>query len=189
MGNCVSRDQCSRTARLTVGKLCALLHTIFITVAWQHGLGRHFQTLTPDQQQTTLYYTAGYLEIFAIVTCMFGRISFCILLLHIIGPSDKIKKWTLWSVIAVQLAITTATVVQIYAQCGSQVTALWDYSVAAQANCQSPQVQTIIGFVQSGINSLCDVVLTVTPVMILWNLQMPTGQKIGLGAMLTLSIL
>lgn len=40
-----------------------------------------------------------------------------------------------------------------------------------------------------GLNSLCDLVLTILPCFILWHLHMPIGTKIGLGAVLTLSIL
>lgn len=66
---------------------------------------------------------------------------------------------------------------------------LWNYAVAAHAHCQSPMVETIIGYIQSALNSLSDVVLTVLPAVVLWNLNMPLGQRIGLGATLTLSIL
>lgn len=161
----------------------------FITVAWTKGLGRHFASLTPAQQQDALFYTIGLVEIFSIIVCMWGRLSFATFLLYIIGPNDKKKRWALWAVIAVQILINLVVAIQIYAQCGPHVTALWNYVVAAHATCQSPMVETIIGYVQSGLNSLCDVTLTVLPAMILWKLHMPLGQKVGLGATLTLSIL
>ncbi|KAK5114555.1 hypothetical protein LTR85_010132 [Meristemomyces frigidus] len=161
---------------------------VFITIAWTKGLGRHFAALTPTQQQDSLFYIIGLVEIFSIITCMWGRISFATFLLYIIGPIDAAKKWALWAVIAVQILINLIVAIQIYSQCGPHVTALWNYAVAAHANCQSPMVETIIGYVQSGFNSLCDVTLTILPGMILWNLNMPLGQKIGLGATLTLSI-
>ncbi|TKA30697.1 hypothetical protein B0A50_02417 [Salinomyces thailandicus] len=119
---------------------------------------------------------------------MFGRISFAVFLLYIIGPADQAKKWSLWAVIGIQLVANLVTVIQIYSQCGDKVSALWDYSVAATATCASPTVQTVIAFVQSGLNSVCDISLTILPALVLWKLNMPTAQKIGLLACLTLSI-
>jgi hypothetical protein len=100
-------------------------------------LGRHFDSLTPDQQQTVLK---------LIITSLFGRISFCAFLLHVISPADAAKNKTLWSIIAMQVVANLVCLVQIYSQCGSKVEALWDFSVAASAQCQSPMVQTLIGY-------------------------------------------
>lgn len=119
---------------------------IFLTIATRHGLGRHFESLNPAQQQASLRWIIRFVEIFAIVTCMFGRLSFSVFLLYIIAPMDKTKRVALWSVIAVQVLINLITVVQIYAQRGHRLTALWDYAVAATATCQSPQVETVIGY-------------------------------------------
>ncbi|KAK6381836.1 hypothetical protein LTR65_010980 [Meristemomyces frigidus] len=165
-----------------------VFHMIFVTVACTKGLGHHFAALTPTQQQHALFYTIGLVEVFAVITCMWGRLSFAAFLLYIIGPSDVQKRWALRSVIAVQILVNLIVIIQIYTQCGRHVTALWDYAAAAHATCLSPMVETIIGYVQSGVNSMCDITLTVLPAMILWNLNMPLTQKIGLGATLTLSI-
>ena len=80
------------------------------------------------------------------------------------------------------------TVIQIWAQCGEHIDALWNFDVAANVSCQNPEVQTVIAFVQSSLNSLCDVALTVMPALILWSLQMPLREKRRLGFFLTLSM-
>ena len=129
-------------------------------------------------------------ETFAISSSTFGRISFAIFFLQIIGPRDRLFKYTLWGVIGVQILANLVTLIQIYAQCGTHTRALWDPAAAmAYGHCQTPMVQTIIGYVQSALNSLCDAVLTIIPVMVLWNLQMPRNQKLSLGLALTLSFL
>jgi hypothetical protein len=145
-------------------------------------------SLTIEAQQQALFWTIGLVEPFAIVTCMWGRMSFAMFLLYIIGTADNRQKMVLWTVIAVQAVINAVTIIQIFAQCGAHVEALWNYAAAGDAVCQSRMVQTIIGFVQSGLNSACDLVLTISPLLVLWKLNMPMSQKIGLGAILTLSI-
>lgn len=172
-----------------IAQLFELLHSVFLTEAVAHGLGYHFDDLTPREQQNTLFWISPLTEPFAVLSSMFGRISFAVFLLYIIGPADQAKKWSLWAVIGIQLVANLVTVIQIYSQCGDKVSALWDYSVAATATCASPTVQTVIAFVQSGLNSVCDISLTILPALVLWKLNMPTAQKIGLLACLTLSIL
>lgn len=127
-------------------QICEYLHVVFLTIAWKHGLGRHFDSLTPAAQQLALKYIIAGVELFAIVTCVFGRISFCTFLLYIIGPTQRMKRQLLWTVIAVQVVANLVCLVQIYTQCGNHVLALWDFRIAATAHCQSPMVQTVIGY-------------------------------------------
>lgn len=146
------------------------------------------------------------IQAFAITTSALGRISFAIFLLQLVGPSKRWQKAFLWGVVTLQLVVTIPTLIQIYTQCGTHLSAMWDPAIAAHHSCDSPDIQTIIGFVQSGqylfdrtsrkkkltiyagLNSLCDLILTILPCFILWQLHMPISTKIGLGAVLTLSI-
>ena len=161
---------------------------VFITVAFTYGLGKHFADLEPHDQQYSLMYMIGFIELFAVTPCMFGRISFAVFLLYILGPTQNVKRATLWAIMVVQIVINFIVVVQIYAQCGSHFDALWKPEVYAIANCQSPAVETIIGYVQSALNSLCDILLTIIPAIIIWKLQMPRRQKVILACVLTLSV-
>jgi hypothetical protein len=191
-------------------KFLELLHMVFISIAFVHGLGQHFQELSPADQQTALFYQIGFIELFAVTPCMFGRISFAVFLLYLLvscvnrqdevqksrsglmhelqGGTAKWKRTILWTVIVIQIVINLIVVIQIYAQCGSHFNALWNADVREIATCQPPTVETYIGYVQSGLNSLCDITLTTIPAFILWNLQMPRREKITLACVLMLSI-
>jgi hypothetical protein len=79
---------------------------------------------------------------------MFGRISFAVTLLNLVGTS-KLKKNLLWAAIVTQVLAGVSTVILIYVQCGTKIAALWDPAVRAHANCWSPDVQTFYGFFQS----------------------------------------
>lgn len=134
-------------------------------------------------------YMIGFAQVFAVVTSMFGRLSFSAFLLAVIGRIYERRKVILWTVIAVQVVVNAVVVIQIYTQCGSHVSGLWDPEVAAASHCESMVVQTDLGYFQGGTNALCDLILCVLPITILWNLRIPRAQRVGLGAMLTLSIL
>jgi hypothetical protein len=64
---------------------------------------------------------------------------------------------------------------------------LWYVSLSNQGHGRG--LELICGAVQSSLNSVCDITLTILPMVILWNLQMPLAQKVGLGLVLTLSVL
>lgn len=164
------------------------MHMVFISIAFSHGLGQHFDDLSPSDKETALFYQIGFIELFAVTPCMFGRISFAVFLLYLLGRTAKWKRTILWAIIAVQIIINLIVIVQIYAQCGLHFNALWNPKVAEIAHCQSPTVETYIGYVQSGLNSLCDVTLTIIPAFILWGLQMPRREKITLSCVLMLSV-
>lgn len=119
---------------------------MFLTVAWKQGLGNHFDSLTQARQQSVLKLIIAGVELFSIVTSLFGRISFCAFLLYVISPTDRAKGRILWSVVGTQIVANLVCLVQIYAQCGDKVEALWDVTVAASIQCQSPMVQTFIGY-------------------------------------------
>ena len=176
--------------QLTIGEqLCEFIHMIVFTVAWKYGMGHHVDTLSLPHIKLALKWMI-LVETFAISSSTFGRISFAIFFLQIIGPRDIHHRVALWGVVAVQIAANLITLVQIYAQCGTHARALWD-PVAAEryGGCEAPAVQTIIGFVQSALNSACDAALTIVPVIVLWHLQIPRNQKLSLGMALGLSIL
>lgn len=125
------------------------LHTIFICVAYTYGLGRHITTLSDYNRLHAIKWIVV-IQFFAIVTSMFGRISFSAFLLQIVGPHKRWQRTCLWGVIVLQLVVTIPTLIQIYTQCGTNLSALWDPATAEYASCESPRVQTIIGFFQSG---------------------------------------
>lgn len=151
------------------------------------GLGQHAANLDRRQQQNALFWVAPLTEPFAVLSPMFGRWSFSEYLLFILKGTGSKKRWCIMGVIAVQLIVNGITVIQIWAQCGKHVEALWDSDVAAHVSCQSPDVQVVIGFVQSSFNSLCDAALTVIPVLVLWNLEISRAVKVPLGLTLTAS--
>lgn len=86
----------------------------------------------------------------AVTSPTFGRISFAIFLIMLLGPTAWIKRYILYFIVGTQVVINVVTLIQIYTQCGSHPSALWDPAVARIAHCESPEVETIIGYVQSG---------------------------------------
>ncbi|GAB7344497.1 hypothetical protein MBLNU457_2331t1 [Dothideomycetes sp. NU457] len=164
-------------------------HAIAIALGVEKGLGRHIWTL----EDATIGHIGHIIQVvkgFSIVPSCLARISIALYQLRLLPPkSSWLTLSPLMVVIVFDPIVNLVTLIQIYAQCGTHLSALWDPAEAAVANCESPFIETRIGYAQSGINSLCDLILSVFPIVILWALQMPTRRKLQLYAVLSTSYL
>lgn len=151
-------------------------------------MGYHIYDLEPAQIGHVGHYINA-IESFSVIVSYLGRMSFAAFLLSVIGTQSKYERWFLWAMIASDSFINLFVVIQTYADCGIHLSANWDPAVAAIAHCQPADFATYLGYVQASLNSFCDLALTILPITIIRKLQMPMGTKIGLGALLMLSIL
>ncbi|KAF8849911.1 hypothetical protein BDZ45DRAFT_603606 [Acephala macrosclerotiorum] len=160
------------------------LHMIFITLSHHFGWGRHFFYLD-DYQKVTSMEMEFIAEPFGILCSTFGRVSFIILMFRLFGTT-KYRRWFLHFLIAQSLIVNLFTCITIFVQCGD-VRSLWD-PVGVPSKCWAPTAQADIGFFQGACNSMTDLILTVLPSSIFWTLQMKLRIKLGLAALLGLSI-
>ena len=82
---------------------------------------------------------------------MFGRLSFSVTLLRLIGPHDRGKRRLIWSLIIAQILINVSTVIIIFTKCGRHIGAMYNPVVATQpgVRCWSPNIQTYYSYFQS----------------------------------------
>lgn len=174
------------TDHLGYVQISEIFHCIFITIAQHWGLGRHIDTLTSNQMVHAIHYLVVS-ESFSIMTSYFGRMSFSVFLLGIFGVVAQPQRIALFLIIILDTIVNIIVMVQIYAQCGTAIGAVWNPAAYPSAICDSPNVEKNLGYVQASINSACDLVLTILPITIIWSLHMVLGTKIAIGALLTLS--
>ncbi|CZR65028.1 related to integral membrane protein PTH11 [Phialocephala subalpina] len=160
------------------------LHILFITISHHFGWGRHFFYLD-DYKKVTSMEMEFISEPFGILCSALGRVSFIILMFRLFGTT-KYRRWFLHFMIAQSLVVNLVTCITIFVQCGD-VRSLWD-PVGVPSKCWVPAAQADIGFFQGACNSMTDLILTVLPSSIFWTLQMKLRIKLGLVALLGLSI-
>ena len=169
-----------------------VFHVALLQLARDHGLGVHITVLEAAGDYADIM-TQGRLnkinETFSITTSYFGRMSFAVFMLSVIGRTERPRRIVLWSLVVVDTIINVVVIVQIYTQCGIHVDALWNQEVARTAYCLAAEVETYLGYAQASLNSICDLVLTILPITVVARLQMNPSTKYGLLALLTLSIL
>ncbi|KFY21211.1 hypothetical protein V491_03075 [Pseudogymnoascus sp. VKM F-3775] len=143
---------------------------------------------TPDYSAVWargLFYAVVNTEPFGPLCSMCGRTSFIILLFQLFGTTT-FRRWLFYFLAAETLIVNLVTCITIYTQC-ENVKTIWD-PVGTPSKCWPPAVQADIGFFQGASNSATDLILTLIPISIFFSLQMNLRLKIGLGALLCLSV-
>ncbi|KAE8381248.1 hypothetical protein BDV26DRAFT_302003 [Aspergillus bertholletiae] len=152
---------------------------VFVQKSFHDGLGRHMWYLSSDEKKRTLknLFTSQPL---AVIASMISRSGMMCFLYNCFNSADKQVRMAIIACMAMQVVINMVTVVQIVVQCGpapyhasdrvSYFHYMWDNLPAdGSVTCQSPSVQTTIGYVQGGFNSSIDFLLTILSAAQLWR--------------------
>ncbi|KKK13958.1 hypothetical protein ARAM_000204 [Aspergillus rambellii] len=156
-----------------------IAHMVMVQKSLESGLGRHMSTLTVKEITGAMKY--DFLsQPLAVVASMVSRCGMMWFLHTCFGSGDKKIHLMIIVCMIVQIVMNMVTVVQVVVQCGPnpyRVTNraayfhyMWDgVPKDGSVVCQSPTVQTTIGFVQGGINTAIDFFLTVLSAVQLWQ--------------------
>jgi len=121
---------------------------------------------------------------FGVMGSTWGRLSFILLMLQLFG-TNKPGRYALWILFAIQIIFNGIVVVCLYAQC-TDIRSLWDFSFPS--TCWNADVQTRLGYAHTGFNGATDLFLTCLPATMLWSLHINRNLKLGLCALLGLSL-
>ncbi|GAM37335.1 hypothetical protein TCE0_023r07175 [Talaromyces pinophilus] len=163
-----------------------ILHMTLIQHSYNWGLGRHFYYLTPEEKVQALRYD------FASQPCgMFAlilEVGMMWFLLSCFANSNRRLRISIIICMIVQIVVNSITIVQIVVQCGPNpyyatdrtkyFHYMWDpLPPDGSVKCQSPHVQTTIGFVQGGFNTIIDMYLAGISAFELWQFFIQTLQR------------
>lgn len=114
------------------------------SVRW--GAGRHIYYLTPEQIRQGIKYSY-IIEPFGLLTLTFGRISFALSLIVLLGV-EPWRRWLLYFVIASQAIIHAILLFVLIFAC-NPIHKYWDREVPG--TCLNRSMLRSLGFVQAGI--------------------------------------
>ncbi|KAJ9618727.1 hypothetical protein H2203_008931 [Taxawa tesnikishii (nom. ined.)] len=132
---------------MLVALAIAWLYTLFLDRAHHYGLGRHSKFLS-DINFILCHKWITLSEGCGILAPTFGRMSFSVYLLGLIGYASIRLRWALIACIVSQFVTNGITTALVYLQCGTHVAAIWDPRVPA--NCLDPSLQNKWGYFHSG---------------------------------------
>jgi len=169
-----------------------IIHAATITEAAHYGLGKHLAFLRDKDRSNTMR-VGVFTLLWAMISPMFGRMSFLVSLLYLTGTDARVSRWPIWAFIALQFIINVVTIIVFFTQCGNQLEILWSEDLGNLAKfltvCKDPIIQTDLGYFQGAFNTLTDAFLTIMPAVLIKHTMLSVRAKIGLYALLCLSIL
>ncbi|KAF4167372.1 hypothetical protein CNMCM6936_005329 [Aspergillus lentulus] len=156
-----------------------IAHMVFIQRSFENGLGRHMWFLS-DAERNLALKNEFVSQPLAVTASMLSRSGMMCFLYTCFSSVDKQIRLSIIVCMAIQVMVNSVTVVQIIVQCGpnpyhavnrvSYFHYMWDNPPAdGTVVCQSPAVQTTIGFVQGGFNTTIDFFLTALSAVQLWR--------------------
>ncbi|KAJ9232182.1 hypothetical protein DTO027B5_7673 [Paecilomyces variotii] len=161
-----------------------LLHMTLIQLSYQWGLGRHFYYLSPTEKVQSLRFDFAS-QPTAVAAAMVSRTGMMWFLYQCFSASDRRIRLSIIISMIIQVIANALTIVQIVVQCGPNPYRpadrtkyfhyMWDPLPAdGSVKCQSPNVQTTVGFVQGGFNTSIDFFLGVISAFELWQFFIQT---------------
>ncbi|KAJ5112054.1 hypothetical protein N7532_000099 [Penicillium argentinense] len=161
-----------------------IVHMTMIQLSASWGLGRHYYYLTPVERFHTMKWDFMSQPI-AVASAMISRTGMMWFLLTCFAASDRRLRLSIIVCAIIQIVANMVTIVQIIVQCGPNPYApadrvkyfkyMWTPLPAdGSVVCQSPSVQTTVGFVQGGFNTVIDFYLGVLAAVELWQFFLRT---------------
>ncbi|KAL4803732.1 hypothetical protein BDV18DRAFT_38669 [Aspergillus unguis] len=159
-----------------------MAHMALVQKSLEAGLGRHVWFLSDEQRIRALRF--DYIsQPLAVLASMLSRCGMTWFLYTCFSSLDRHVRVLIIAGMVIQIVINSVTILQIVLQCGPNPYTvvnraayfhyMWDGVPADNSVvCQSPDIQTTIGFVQGGLNSVVDFVLTVLSAMQLWQFSL-----------------
>lgn len=102
------------------------------------------------------------------------KISIVLTLLRL--PLKRAWKAGLFVLMGVQSTFWLANAVYLFAKCQPR-NAAWDYTVPVR-RCPSEQTDVVVSNIGSAINIATDIMLSVAPMLLFWNLRRPVRERI-----------
>lgn len=132
-------------------QVLALGNSALVTISVNWGLGKHIEFLNPENISNSLKW-ALFAELFGVMSPCIGRISFALLLLNILPPGVRRRRF-LWTIIGCQFVVDVVCVTIAYCQC-KPLEKWWRPQI--EGTCWPQEVQEYIGFFQGCESACCD---------------------------------
>ncbi|KAE8419140.1 hypothetical protein BDV36DRAFT_252693 [Aspergillus pseudocaelatus] len=175
-------DDCAMITALLLALVASILFSVAVLV---YGFGDGLDTHSHSDQVNALKYYA-ILHVFGIASTCMGRVAFILYLLPILSTT-KISKIILRGLLALQV-VNFVAIVLLLTQC-RDIRGIWDPMFEGRTECMDDYVQIYYGYFQCSCNGLTDLILSVYPSYIFWNLKLRRRVKISLVILTSLGLI
>lgn len=149
------------------------------------GMGRHLEYLpNPTYSALQIAKWNAIYQILNVSGALLTKISIGLFLLRL-KQTTKFKI-AVWGVLA-PLCITTLILCFVVGLQCIPLRALWTPTI--KGHCISSETPLKVSYVQSGFAILADLFLTVSPIVILWKVQISLKKKVGICGLMSLGLM
>lgn len=114
------------------------------------------------------------------------KISISIYILRI--KNSRSLRLMLWILMILMTLATIAAIVVFSISC-IPLAALWTPSLRSHAKCFPMKAIYNVAYVQSAFTIVCDLFLTISPIVILWNVRIKTKKKVQICFLMSLGLI
>ncbi|PBP17475.1 PTH11-like integral membrane protein [Diplocarpon rosae] len=156
-------------AAVTISWAACIVNVVLVFYEVKHGMGKHIiEVAPPDLMENLFLWLAA---IFYVISLTFVKVSIILQYLRFfVGHRIRLLAWLLLAFVimcGIQVFFTSVFTC-------TPVSAFWGETEGRCIN------QVVIQFFNAGINILTDLLVLALPVKVVWGLQLPRRQKIGL---------
>ncbi|KAJ4368026.1 hypothetical protein N0V83_006381 [Neocucurbitaria cava] len=162
--------------------MCLTIVEAALTIqATTHGKGKRGKYLSKgDTEYINMYSWYAQHVLFAAMALV--KISVCLLVTRI--KESKPMKWLTGVVIAVLCTSALECSIVLLAQC-RPISAHWRPVPGA---CWPPEVRIYSIYVQAGFSIITDLICSLLPIVIMWNIQLPFRKKLSISVLMGLGL-
>ena len=162
-----------------------------MTFAVANGLGKHVNDLShPESAELEILKYNTFFQMDNVLCTLVTKISISLYILRI--KNNRTLRILLWTLMVFMSLATLAVIIVLSVSC-IPLEALWTPSLRETATCLPLKTAYNVAYVQSAFTIVIDLCLTISPIVILWNVRIKTQKKIricglmGLGLVATIS--
>ncbi|KAL4965991.1 putative integral membrane protein [Aspergillus stella-maris] len=152
----------------------------------RYGLGRRMDDFYTLNDPKTAIETALFWwwlgQTSYVVTCVVAKISIALALLRL--TVLRIHQWLLWAVVAVSVAVGLAFWLVLMLQC-HPVEYFW-HRLTSEGKCIDVDYILDVAYLYSVMATICDFILGLLPIALVWKLHMNTRTKAALAGILSM---
>ena len=166
-------------------QILTVLGAAFVTMMVSVGAGKHMYSLSDPRFQALEVVKWNYpYEVVNIIAVNMVKVSILLFILRI--QNDKRTKIVIWATICVMTVVNLITDCAIAAQC-IPADKLWNPTKAG--TCFKPGQLSQFGYAQSVFSVLTDAFCTISPIFILWNVQIRRRIKIVIWSLMSVGVM
>lgn len=165
--------------------VCFLVQGVICHRVISHGFGRYPCDIEPQNFRVINLEGNNLGAMFTLLATMWSKTAFAVVLLRLAPAGGKVRMGV-WCIIGSLNLLLGLQVILVWVKC-IPASRAWDPTVPG--SCWDIRYINRVGVFSSCFSGVCDLVLSLLPWSLIWNLRMSRKEKLGVGLAMSMGIL